>query len=180
MDQYIIQTPRVRRTYLLWISAFLLIFNVYHTKLMSLLSFPSSPASIMAVQGFALALLLVYFLTAKKLKLQNIAIQPIEWLLILTLLVMLVTTESVSENLTYMVRYAVLVFLVILMKYDENVITFIRKTDKSEETLLAVCNFAGIPYKDYQTGVPFAGKYKEIFNSDDKKYGGEGKTNPRM
>ena len=67
-----------------------------------------------------------------------------------------------------------------LMKYDENVITFIRKTDKPEETLLAVCNFAGIPYKDYQTGVPFAGKYKEIFNSDDKKYGGEGKTNPRM
>ena len=120
MDQYIIQTPRVRRTYLLWISAFLLIFNVYHTKLMSLLSFPSSPASIMAVQGFALALLLVYFLTDKKLKLQNIAIQPIEWLLILTLLVMLVTTESVSENLTYMVRYAVLVFLVILMKYDED------------------------------------------------------------
>lgn len=47
-----------------------------------------------------------------------------------------------------------------LMKYDENVITFIRKTDKPEETLLAVCNFAGIPYKDYQTGVPFAGNIK--------------------
>ena len=66
-----------------------------------------------------------------------------------------------------------------LMKYDENVLTFLRKTEKPEETLLAVCNFAAIPYKDYQVGVPFAGKYKEIFNSDSKAYGGEGNVNPR-
>lgn len=67
-----------------------------------------------------------------------------------------------------------------LMKYEENVITFLRKTDKPEETLLAVCNFAAIPYEDYQVGVPFLGKYKEIFNSDSKKYGGDGVTNSRV
>ena len=67
-----------------------------------------------------------------------------------------------------------------LMKYEENVIAFMRKTEKPEETILAVCNFAAIPYENYQVGVPFAGKYKEIFNSDDKKYGGEGVVNGRV
>ena len=120
MDKYIIPAKKVQHTYMLWVSAFLLIFNVYHTKLMSIFMFPVSSVSMFAIQGFAVALLLAYFMTDKKLSLYKIEIQPIEWLLILTLLVMLVTTESVSENLTYMVRYAVLVFLVILMKYDED------------------------------------------------------------
>ena len=67
-----------------------------------------------------------------------------------------------------------------LMKYEENVLAFMRKTEKPEETVLAVCNFAAIPYENYNVGVPFAGKYKEIFNSDDKKYGGNGVVNTRV
>ena len=119
MDKYIIKPKKVQHTYMLWISAFLLIFNVYHTKLMSIFMFTASSASTFAIQGFAVALLLAYFMTDKKLKLHRIEIQPTEWLLILTLLVMLVTTENIGENLTYIIRYAVLVFIVILMKYDE-------------------------------------------------------------
>lgn len=67
-----------------------------------------------------------------------------------------------------------------LMKYEENVITFLRKTDKPQETLLAVCNFAAIPYEDYQVGVPFGGKYEEVLNTDRREYGGNGMTNPRV
>ena len=66
-----------------------------------------------------------------------------------------------------------------LMKYEENVITFLRKTEKPEETLLVICNFAAVPYINYQVGVPFAGKYKEIFNSDATEFGGEGVVNVR-
>lgn len=66
-----------------------------------------------------------------------------------------------------------------LMKYEENVLTFMRKTEKPEETLVAVVNFAAVPYENYQIGVPFKGKYKEIFNSDRKEYGGLGTGNPR-
>ena len=66
-----------------------------------------------------------------------------------------------------------------LMKYEENVLTFMRKTEKPEETLVAVVNFAAVPYENYQIGVPFKGKYKEIFNSDRKEYGGMGAGNPR-
>ena len=48
-----------------------------------------------------------------------------------------------------------------LMKYEENVITFLRKTEKPEETLLVICNFAAIPYENYQVGVPLQGNIKK-------------------
>lgn len=66
-----------------------------------------------------------------------------------------------------------------LMKYEENILTFMRKTDDPEETLLAVCNFSEVAHNAYQIGVPFYGKYKEIFNSDRREYGGQGITNIR-
>ena len=55
----------------------------------------------------------------------------------------------------------------------------LRKTEKPEETLLVICNFAAVPHENYQVGVPFAGKYKEIFNSDAAEFGGEGVVNAR-
>lgn len=67
-----------------------------------------------------------------------------------------------------------------LMKYEENVIAFLRKKEKPEETILALFNFSAVPFEKYSVGVPFAGKYKEIFNSDNKKYGGSGFVNPRI
>ena len=63
--------------------------------------------------------------------------------------------------------------------YDENIVAFLRKTEKPEETLLAVCNFSPVSYDSYQVGVPFKGKYKEILNSDSGKYGGQGVVNVR-
>lgn len=64
--------------------------------------------------------------------------------------------------------------------WEKNVVSFLRKARKSEEMLLVVCNFSDVVYEDYQVGVPYAGKYKEIFNSDSKNFGGDGVTNPRV
>lgn len=61
----------------------------------------------------------------------------------------------------------------------ENIVVFLRKTKKSEETLLFVCNFAPVEHEKHQIGVPFYGKYKEIFNSDAQEFGGSGAGNPR-
>jgi 1,4-alpha-glucan branching enzyme len=61
---------------------------------------------------------------------------------------------------------------------NECIIVFLRKCES--ETLLTVCNFANISRDKYKIGVPFPGKYKEIFNSDDVKYGGTGYVNPRV
>ena len=66
------------------------------------------------------------------------------------------------------------------MDSANNIVSFIRKTDKKEETLLFICNFAPVLHEKYIMGVPFEGKYKEIFNSDAVKFGGSGKGNPRM
>ena len=63
---------------------------------------------------------------------------------------------------------------------DENIVIFERKTEKPEETLLFVCNFAPVEHEKFRFGVPFAGKYKEILNSDAKQFGGSGMTNPRV
>ena len=63
---------------------------------------------------------------------------------------------------------------------DETIVVFLRKNRKRDETLLVVCNFTPVVRKNYKIGVPFEGKYKEIFNSDAKVYGGEGNVNPRV
>lgn len=58
-------------------------------------------------------------------------------------------------------------------------LTYARKGSASEDTLLVVANFSGVE-KDITTGVPFAGKYQEIFNSDDKEFGGSGIVNAKQ
>lgn len=63
---------------------------------------------------------------------------------------------------------------------QENMLVFLRKTEKPEENLLVVCNFAPVVHEKFQVGVPFHGKYKEIFNSDDTAFGGSGIGNPRV
>lgn len=58
-------------------------------------------------------------------------------------------------------------------------LTFLRKGIRKEQVLLVAANFSGIE-KEITTGVPYAGKYKEILNTDDKKYGGSGIVNGRV
>lgn len=63
---------------------------------------------------------------------------------------------------------------------NENMLVFLRKGKKREDTLLVVLNFSALRYDDHKIGVPFAGKYKEIFNSDAQRFGGTGAVNPRV
>lgn len=63
---------------------------------------------------------------------------------------------------------------------NENMVVFTRNGRKKEELLLVVCNFSPLTYEKHKIGVPLPGKYKEIFNSDKKEYGGTGMGNPRV
>ena len=66
------------------------------------------------------------------------------------------------------------------MDADHSIIVFTRMTLEQEDTLLIICNFTPVVYQNYAIGVPFHGKYKEIFNSDKSIYGGLNKINPRQ
>ncbi len=62
---------------------------------------------------------------------------------------------------------------------DKSTYSFFRKDDSGKNSLLFVFNFTPIERPDYRIGVPTKGKYKLILNSDDKKYGGSGKKQPK-
>ena len=65
-----------------------------------------------------------------------------------------------------------------MLDADHSVIAFMREAE--DEKLLVVCNFTPVCYFEFKLGVPYAGKYKEILNSDAIVYGGENHTNPRL
>ena len=60
---------------------------------------------------------------------------------------------------------------------QDNVLIFARHSKKQEETLIFVCNFASVSHESFQLGVPFAGDYMEILNSDAAEFGGNGRIN---
>ncbi|WIK64839.1 1,4-alpha-glucan branching protein GlgB [Gleimia hominis] len=63
---------------------------------------------------------------------------------------------------------------------DHNVISFIRKGCDAEgqtQMLVCICNFAGNPHEDYRVGLPFAGQWEEILNTDSEEFGGSGVIN---
>lgn len=59
---------------------------------------------------------------------------------------------------------------------EKCMISFLRKTDREEDTLVVVVNFANVE-QEFVIGVPLEGKYKEILNTDAECYGGLGRVN---
>ena len=62
---------------------------------------------------------------------------------------------------------------------DECIVSYVRRAKNGDE-LLVVVSFTPVLREKYKIGVPKAGHYKEIFNSNAKKYGGTGKLNSRV
>ncbi len=57
---------------------------------------------------------------------------------------------------------------------QHSVIAFLRKPRDGGPALLVACNFTPVPRSNYALGVPCAGHWTEILNSDAKLYGGAG------
>lgn len=66
------------------------------------------------------------------------------------------------------------------LEWEKNLLVFLRKGRRKADTLLVVCNFSGNPLEGYSVGVPYPGKYKEVFNTDQTVFGGTGCVNPRV
>ncbi|QDT11357.1 1,4-alpha-glucan branching protein GlgB [Planctomycetes bacterium K23_9] len=58
------------------------------------------------------------------------------------------------------------------MNGDDSTLVYLRKGMDGAPPILVCCNFTPVPRPEYRVGVPEAGHWKEIFNSDSEAYGG--------
>ena len=58
-----------------------------------------------------------------------------------------------------------------------NVFSFIRRGSDGTPDLVCVSNFASVPHDDYRLGLPAAGEWEEILNTDAEAYAGSGVGN---
>ena len=55
---------------------------------------------------------------------------------------------------------------------ENTVLSYERRGDDPEDTVLVVCNFTPVPRHAYRIGVSRPGWYRELMNSDAEYYGG--------
>ena len=55
---------------------------------------------------------------------------------------------------------------------EQSALSFIRRGENPEDVVVCVFNFTPVIRKDYRAGVPMAGEYLEILNTDAQYYGG--------
>ena len=61
---------------------------------------------------------------------------------------------------------------------NQGILIFLRKGCEEKDFLVILLNFQVLSYEDYRVGVPCAGSYTEILNSDKREFGGSDKQNP--
>jgi 1,4-alpha-glucan branching enzyme len=60
---------------------------------------------------------------------------------------------------------------------EESILSFLRKPKTGGDLVAVVCNFTPVPRCNYRVGVPRAGYWREILNSDATEHGGSGHGN---
>jgi 1,4-alpha-glucan branching enzyme len=60
---------------------------------------------------------------------------------------------------------------------DNSVLTFLRRGRSPDDFVVAILNATPVPRSGYRIGVPEAGTYREVFNSDAGRYGGSNMGN---
>jgi 1,4-alpha-glucan branching enzyme len=60
---------------------------------------------------------------------------------------------------------------------EGSTISFLRKGRTVDDVIAVVSNFTPVPRRNYRIGVPQAGFWRELLNSDAKEYGGSGQGN---
>jgi 1,4-alpha-glucan branching enzyme len=61
--------------------------------------------------------------------------------------------------------------------WESSVVSYLRHSTDRRRSVLVVCNFTPVPRTNYRIGVPHAGHWKELLNSDAGLYGGSGQGN---
>jgi 1,4-alpha-glucan branching enzyme len=61
---------------------------------------------------------------------------------------------------------------------EQSILKFARRGKKFEDVLIVICNFTPTAHHDFRIGVPVAGTYTELINSDLAEFGGSNLFNP--
>jgi 1,4-alpha-glucan branching enzyme len=61
--------------------------------------------------------------------------------------------------------------------WEKSVVAYVRRGKRPEDEIVVLLNFTPETWDGYRIGVPGAGYYREIFNSDSEYYGGSNKGN---
>ena len=62
---------------------------------------------------------------------------------------------------------------------DNSVLSFVRFAKNPDDFLIIICNFTPVVRTQYRIGVPKAGRYSELINSDLGIYNGSDVSNPQ-
>ena len=60
---------------------------------------------------------------------------------------------------------------------EHSIISFVRRGKRREDYVVVICNFTPQPFSQYRIGMPEAGAFREIFNSDAEMFGGSNMGN---
>jgi 1,4-alpha-glucan branching enzyme len=60
---------------------------------------------------------------------------------------------------------------------ENSVVSVLRRGADPDDHVVMVFNFTPVPRGPYRVGVPFAGRYREVLNTDSTIYGGSGVGN---
>src|SRR4051794_40924685 len=60
---------------------------------------------------------------------------------------------------------------------ENNVVSFMRRSESGEDVLVAACNLSPVPRYGYRMGMPKGGRWREAVNTDAEVYGGSGVGN---
>ena len=60
---------------------------------------------------------------------------------------------------------------------EQSVVSFYRFSSDGHRSCIVVCNFTPVVRRDYRIGVNQPGRYTELINTDDERYGGSGQSN---
>jgi 1,4-alpha-glucan branching enzyme len=66
---------------------------------------------------------------------------------------------------------------VVIDDRDQSVFAYLRFGDDGDAPVLVVCNFTPVPRDAYRLGVPHAGVWREVLNTDAETYGGSNMGN---
>jgi 1,4-alpha-glucan branching enzyme len=60
---------------------------------------------------------------------------------------------------------------------ENSVVSFLRRGERAGDFVIVVCNFTPVVRHSYRVGAPAEGRYEELLNTDDPRYGGSGVAN---